>query len=384
LIYEYPLNEWRDVAGSKLRWSDQVRALWELTQIAWEYRRPAREDHAASGARQASRNPGQRHPAVPGSKFHARSDPCRQPSRPGFTLVEMLVIIAIIGLVCALVFPAVQMAREAARKVQCRNNLKQLGLAIHAYHDLHTTLPINLGPWPPNAVGPWWPLNGKGWITSVLPTLEQQGLYDQFCGCFDGDFFAGSGIRALPCRDFMKAELAAVQCPSDGSVRVLSTTQFQWETIEVALTSYKGVIGDTRVGGLLSIHPGSLPDCHMVGGCNGLFFRTSYGEPQRLAYVTDGTSSTFMVGEDVPQQNDHSATFYSNTDYASCHAPLNYYRDPATPKDWPNVMSFRSRHPGGAHFCFADASVCFVQDSVDHTLYRGLSTKNGGESATRP
>ena len=121
---------------------------------------------------------------------------------------------------------------------------------------------------------------------------------------------------------------------------------------------------------------------HVVWGCNGLFFRTTYREPQRLANVLDGTSNTFMVGEDVPMHNDHSAAYYANGDYASCHAPLNFFPDPPDPRNWPDVMSFRSRHPQGANFCLADGSVRFIGEDIAHALYRALGTKNGRESAS--
>ena len=81
-------------------------------------------------------------------------------------------------------------------------------------------------------------------------------------------------------------------------------------------------------------------------GCNGLFFRVSYQDPQRLAMVRDGTSNTFMVGEDIPEHNYRSGAYYANSDFSSCHAPLNYFPDPPTPYDWFNIVSFRSRHPG--------------------------------------
>jgi prepilin-type processing-associated H-X9-DG protein len=276
------------------------------------------------------------------------------------------------------------MAREAARRMTCGNSLKQIGLALHNYHDLFRYFPVNMGPWPPPGTVSIPQLNGKGWIVSVLPQLEQQTVYDSFANHFGGDFFLGDGLRNPGCRPAMKMWLPVLQCPSDGSVRRLSTTQFQWETIEVALTSYKGVIGDTRIGGMASIHPGSTPDCHATGGCNGLFYRTNYREPQQSAFVTDGASNTFMVGEDVPQYNDHSAAFYANNDYASCHAPLNWFPKPPTPRDWPNVMSFRSRHSGGANFCLVDGSVRFIADSTEHSLYRALCTKGGGETGATP
>lgn len=152
----------------------------------------------------------------------------------------------------------------------------------------------------------------------------------------------------------------------------------------MAATNYKGVLGDARVGGNLSIHPGRMPDCHANGGCTGLFYRVTYEEPQRLAAVRDGTSNTLMLGEDVPGQNARSAAFFANGGWASCNAQLNYYFDPPQPQNWWNVMSFRSRHPGGANFCMADGSVQFVNDSIDYVLYTRLSTKAEGEAAVVP
>jgi len=182
----------------------------------------------------------------------------------------------------------------------------------------------------------------------------------------------------------MARQLAVLQCPSDPSVQTTSITQYQWENRRVALTSYKGVIGDTRMGGGSSIHQGTQPDCHNTIGCSGLFYRNDYQEPVAFKSITDGLSNTLMVGEDIPLHNYHSTAFYSNGDYASCHAPLNYKPDPPKPIEWANVMSFRSEHPGGAHFAMADASVHFVNEGVDYFLYRALSTRNGGETAALP
>lgn len=297
------------------------------------------------------------------------------------TLVELLVVIAIVTLLIALLIPAVQAAREMARKTQCRNNLRQLGIAVHSYHDLFQVLPVSVGPWP-DGPRPTPERNGKGWIVSILPQLEQQALYDEFVPFFAGDFFTGYGLKSLGCREPLKQQLAVLRCPTDPSVWQTSKSEFELWGIEAALTSYKGVCGDSRLAG--SIHPGSLPDCHIQGGCNGLFFRVSYQQPQGLADVLDGTSTTFLIGEDVPAHNHHSAAYYANGDWASCHAPLNYLPSPPTPDDWPNVVSFRSRHSGGAHFCLADGSVVFISQAVDHGLYRALSTKNGSESVTLP
>jgi prepilin-type processing-associated H-X9-DG protein len=221
--------------------------------------------------------------------------------------------------------------------------------------------------------------NGKGWIVGILPQLEQQPLYDQFSNYFDGDFASGGGLAQPTCLPLMQTMLAAIQCPSDGSARQLHSNQYSWEGVEVAVTNYKGVLGDQQVGGPSSIHTGTLPDCHHTGGCNGLFFRGTYKEPKRFANVTDGLSSTLMVGEDVPEHNAHSVAYFANTDYSACAAPINYFPSPANPRDWRNVISFRSRHPGGSQFCLADGSVRLIGESVDHPLYRALATRNGGE-----
>ncbi len=86
-----------------------------------------------------------------------------------------------------------------------------------------------------------------------------------------------------------------------------------------------------------------------------------------------------MVGEDVPRENNHSVAFYANGDYASCHAPLNFFPKPSRPNDWWDVMSFRSRHPGTAQFCLSDGSVRIINETIDRSLYRALSTRNGNE-----
>ena len=130
--------------------------------------------------------------------------------------------------------------------------------------------------------------------------------------------------------------------------------------------------------------PGTEPDCIGTGNCNGLFYRLTYQNPLCLGSVTDGLSNTFMVGEDVPRENNHSTAFYANGDYASCHAPLNFFPKPSRPNDWWDVMSFRSRHPGGASFAMADGSVRFVSDQINRRLYLALSTRGGNETGSLP
>lgn len=119
--------------------------------------------------------------------------------RRGFTLIELLVAVAIVGILVAILLPAVQAARESARRMECANRLKQLGLAVHQYYDMAKVLPIDVGPWN-QGPHPAPQRNGKGWIVSILPELEQAALYAQFSRCFDGDFFSGGGLKNPACR----------------------------------------------------------------------------------------------------------------------------------------------------------------------------------------
>lgn len=303
--------------------------------------------------------------------------------RKAVTLVELLVVIAIIGVLVGLLVPAVQYAREAARRMKCTNNLRQLGLAVHQHADVYRRLPVSVSPFL-EGPRPKPRRDGSGWIVAVLPYFEQNALNDRFVQHSDGDFLSGDGLRHPDLAESMKTLLAVLHCPSDGTVSRLSDQQYEWFEREVALTSYKGVIGDNRMGGSQSTFLGSEPDCISTGDCNGMFHRLTYQRPIVLADVLDGTSNTLMLGEDVADQNFHSVAFYANGDYASTHAPLNYFPKPARPMDWWDVMSFRSRHAGGANFCLVDGSVHYIGETINQELYRSLSTKAGGEHAAIP
>ncbi len=333
----------------------------------------------------------------------------------GFTLVELLVVIAIIGVLVALLLPAVQSAREAARRIQCANSVKNIALAIHNYHDSNKHLPIsiNYGRYggeyfltdsgressSPSRFASERNLNGKGWIVDILPYLEQQPLYDAMKPGFENqsgtinNFFAGPtngrGMGNLDIRDFVAQQLPVLTCPSDPSA-VPNTDQWQWTNILVAVTNYKGVAGDTAVGASFGwtgpwVGPewGTSPDCFESLGCNGLLWRMNYYDPIPFRRISDGLSNTLMVGEAVVEQDFHSAAYFSDGDWGSCNMQLNYFQvgEPDEIKNtfWADVRGFRSYHPGGVHFAFADASVQFLNEGIDHLAYRALSTKDGGE-----
>lgn len=303
-------------------------------------------------------------------------------NRRGFTLVELLVVIAIIGILVALLLPAVQAAREAARRLQCTSRLKQIGLAIHNYHSTFKLFPISICYQTPGlGPNPSPQRNGKGWIVSILPQLEQESLFSQFV--FTGDFSAGSGMRDPANCELLKVNLTALKCPSDPDSLELITTQWQLNGIEVAITNYKGVMGDCMMWSVSTF--GGTPYCNWATiPCNGLFWRNSYQWPRSFHHVLDGTSNTMMVGEDLPRYNWHTAWCYSNGDTGSTYAPLNYMPEPPDPATWWEMRGFRSYHPGGANFCFADGSVHFVSESIDRDTYRALSTRAGGEVVTLP
>jgi prepilin-type processing-associated H-X9-DG protein len=329
--------------------------------------------------------------------------------------VELLVVIAIIGILVALLLPAIQAAREAARRASCTNNLKNLGLAVLNHHDINKRFPISMGYPGFMEEGPC-----VGWILNTLPQLEEQPLFDQFsaAGAFEGNFLVGacrlpppqanrgiaSSKNGVAGAKLMQTQLPVLQCPSDESVTQLSSIQYQWDFCPVALTSYKGIIDDTVMGesdgtsftndtpypeyasGLYTgpVPPQGTPrDCHRDTRCRGIFFRNTWKKPVKIATITDGTSNTLMIGEDIPEFNRHSAAFYSNGDTCSCNTPLNYglNQNPETFRivQW-EARGFRSRHPGGVQFCLADGSVRFLSDDVDNVLYRISCTRNGGES----
>ena len=302
------------------------------------------------------------------------------PRRNAFTLIELLVVIAIIAILIGLLLPAVQKVREAAAKAQCQNNLKQLSTGVHNYISTYMFFPTSNSPWTNEGPGP---NNGFGWIFRCLPYMEQEAVYKLIIPYESGAMFSGGGLMNPACRNAIASPVKTLYCPSDGSAlpgSKVETQCAQFGNIKVTLTNYKGSMGDNRMGGGSSIHQGRTPDCHTAKDCPGIFFRNSYQKPIRIEHIADGTSNTMLVGEDIPEENIHSAAFYANGDYASTHAPLNYVPKPSRPADWWDVISFRSKHTGGANFAFADGSVKFLSTNIDYTnVYKPLSTKDIGE-----
>ena len=296
--------------------------------------------------------------------------------RRAFTLIELLVVIAIIAILIGLLLPAVQKVREAAARMKCTNNLKQLGIGIHAYHDAQGRIPYSTAYGNEGGPGPY---NGRGWSLEVLAYIEQGNLFRAFeptrAVQYDD---ATNGLKGTNFTTLIATPLSLFRCPSDGVTQQTYNDQAQMAGVNAVPTSYKGVLGDHNMGGGGT----GSPDKHNTIGANGLFYRNSYRESVTLTSITDGTSNTYAIGEDVPAQNYHSALFFSNGDYASCHIPLNTFYNPVQRSNWPIVMSFRSMHTNGANFVMADGSVRFVPKSIDFTQYRATCTRNGGEVNT--
>lgn len=337
------------------------------------------------------------------SSFHAST-------RRAFTLVELLVVIAIIGILVALLLPAIQAAREAARRISCSNTLHNMGLAVLNFENAKKRLPYSISykpeefetpdaNWigPPNGTldqsygGPGY--SGRGWMVEILPQMEEQAMSDAIQAALktaDGKTNwqgpnNGKGMAVPAIRSYLETQLPWLSCPSDPSA-IASDKQFHWRPKLIATSSYKGVLGDHVIWpGSTSHKSGTPEDCHnnlnRNKGCNGLFWRDAYYFEIKLKDITDGQSKTFMIGEGVASQDYHSAAFFSDGDWASCNIPLNFFLQPETEVAnlWYEVRGFRSLHPGGAQFALADGSVQFFQDGVDHNIYRAMATRNGGE-----
>ena len=179
----------------------------------------------------------------------------------------------------------------------------------------------------------------------------------------------------------MRTPLDILRCPSDESASQPSDQQYQWKGVLVTLTNYKGCAGDAWLGGGRWPRGNRPVNDYSTAPQTGILFRTSYLTPVKGSQITDGTSNTYLIGEDVPEYNWHSVAYFSNGSFLTTDAPLNYLPIPPTPDRYEDVFGFRSRHAGGAHFAMADGRVQFYDEGMDYLLYQALSTKAGDEVA---
>jgi prepilin-type N-terminal cleavage/methylation domain-containing protein/prepilin-type processing-associated H-X9-DG protein len=295
----------------------------------------------------------------------------------GFTLIELLVVIAIIAVLIALLLPAVQQAREAARRSQCKNNLKQIGLAFHNYHDLLNVFPVNYadrnsGAWGTSSTG-------HSWMLFILPGIDQAPLYSKVN--------LNTPLSDPVNMTVSQTVIPVFLCPSDltgnGQLPNRSDTG-----LTHAINSYKAVAGSNWTWGLPAWNPVSAPGGRNGNQTDGLNLgngilcsnQTGVNPATRMRDITDGTSNTFAVGEAVADWCLWTWWWYPNATTATCAIPLNYLlKVPQNAGDWPNNYAFASRHIGGGHFLMADGSVRFVSENINTTTYRALSTLSSGE-----
>ncbi|QDU59386.1 hypothetical protein Pan216_02140 [Planctomycetes bacterium Pan216] len=301
------------------------------------------------------------------------------PRRRAFTLVELLVVIAIIGVLVGLLLPAVQQAREGARRTQCKNQLKQLGLAILDYHSSHGLFPIgagNTGRQCPNGASGGGLTGGQftsgraGWSVLILPQLDQIARYDEFNfeEPFMGLFCCGyptTGVNV----PYQQEPLPLFLCPSKAHQGAESYT-----------TDYSAVMG----GGT-----DSDVQCHGTPGPrnyfnNGIFYANS---STKIGDVADGTTKTFMLAENIFLNHSTSDAW----SWASTARPGGTYstigpitaavssinvKDTTLNSVSMSQRTFASAHPGGAHAVMADGSVHFLNENLNLNVFRSLGIKN--------
>ena len=283
----------------------------------------------------------------------------------GFTLVELLVVIAIIGVLVALLLPAVQAAREAARRTQCTNNLKQLGLGMHNYHDIHGQFPL------PGMIA-----SHLGWNASILPQIEQSPLFDQIN--FNQASMGQFNSRNLPLSTNL---IGAYLCPSSSAETSLMPTTDGGR--RVYTLHYYGILGPYGTNTSTGQTYRCVNMTQAFGGeCQqGILWQWG----SKMRDVTDGTSNTYLFGELSWNEMDKyrpwlRAKYGDNRGVLyliskNIEFPINSRID----TKW-NAIAFGSQHPGGAQFGMADGSVRFVPETIDWNVYLATASKNGRES----
>ncbi len=301
--------------------------------------------------------------------------------RPAFTLIELLVVIAIIAVLIGLLLPAVQKVREAASRIKCQNNMKQVALAMHNHHDSNGALPSGA-----SLVTPYW---GQGtWQVAILPFIEQQAIRNLYVdyGIANGqNYFSAANIAGATGK-----QLKMLLCPSD-----LGPNLKGWPDTGGNATyhNYNVNYGNTGVDETAN---------WMVATLNGLTYKGApfkAGKPQTLTTIIDGTSNTLMISElIIGQRHDlrgltwwgSGAGFTTNlrpndsspdrswTDASWCDP--NPPNPPCAFRSSAYVFGARSRHSGGINVAMCDGSIHFIINSIDPVTWQALSTTQGGET----
>lgn len=324
----------------------------------------------------------------------------KQPSRKGFTLIELLVVIAIIAILVALLLPAVQQAREAARRSSCKNNLKQLGLALHNYHDVYGCFPIG-SMLKDNGTGGPSSTNRTTWMARILPYVEQAALYD----LINFNSNVTSGMAVWDPDNARGTEIATFRCPSDPGDRAITGRT------DYAPTNYVACIGNTfRTYGDGGTTANSSHGTYIQG--NGTWARGVLNTGQqdaifstnshtRFRDITDGTSNTMaaaecLVGANVIADSTGDVNICLATDPISTDRGYTWLR--GEPETWtyttkktPNSpiddcvrfsifvnTSARSKHTGGVQIVLSDGSTRFVSENINLTIWQNLGDMADG------
>ncbi len=305
-----------------------------------------------------------------------------QKRKQGFTLIELLVVIAIIAILVALLLPAVQQAREAARMTQCRNNLKQLGLAFHNYHDTYTTF------MPGGMLAGQYPV---GWVPRIFPFIEQTTRLETAISRYaPTDFWTRtSPYRTNDPQDPIWGPVPSLSCPSsplgDTASDQLTNGNFPYQNQQGAL-HYRAVSGSRDVGWF-----NSASGEGRSYSTSGIVYPLS---KVRMGSIIDGTSNTLLLGETSSTQGwstsmsqagfgglkpwvfgfFYYADGYLTIDNKSVQYPIGYTGNFTT-----NLTPFHSQHTGGANFALCDGSVRFLSRNMSLDILKNLSTRDGGE-----
>jgi prepilin-type N-terminal cleavage/methylation domain-containing protein/prepilin-type processing-associated H-X9-DG protein len=333
--------------------------------------------------------------------------------RYGFTLIELLVVIAIIAVLIALLLPAVQAAREAARRAQCVNNLKQMGIAIHNYHDVNILFP-------PGALGGNWGNNGMTWRVLILPMVEQNPAYNNF------NFSLHIGVVSASNATIYYTVFPSFLCPSDGTNRqgkfpigAVDGNNGNWPADNtwtpppgdtnpadrmVTVTNYNMSFGDNY-----ALVPGPQAPWENAstnpliprrgwdgfwgtknnGGTMRAFSDYRDGQVVGMSGVSDGTSNTIIVGEALPDQDANNEFWTFTGAAAGTTLPINWDTSQRCGVSFGSgnfhcrysyaARGFKSKHPGGANFLFADGSVHFLKNTINPLTYNALGSRAGAE-----
>ena len=311
-------------------------------------------------------------------------------SHAGFTLVELLVVIAIIGVLVALLLPAVQAAREAARRTQCTNNIRQLGLAVHNFHDVNLVFPAAQDQW----------INSKGttigcsWLTRILPFIEQQSVYQLYN--FDAAW-DDAATNAKPQTGVICTKIKGFLCPSapPANIRPANNGRANSDYVATSDLNARPIINlNAHVSSAIAVSDphfiGVLGHNKVVGGI------TLSPARHRFADVTDGTSMTFLTAE-CAGRNDpwfmgnrlQGVPNRSNGPWANQNSRITMGGcDPKNPSaaqgpkavNCANDKEIYGFHPSGAMACMADGSVRMLASNLDLNVSVSLLTRERGEN----